>query len=334
MEKSFFTFQSAYPEWKCSPSGQTLVDRVEEYKLAAMTRERALHIDAATRQLELLARLEHQTVSPRTNQYQFEAVHLKDSHYHPPPPDAASSADNATYTIPTADAGAGIVRPSVSRPVDRQQHGWRQESLSIPPLHHPVRPTPQLSPTFRSQSISPTDAATIDRPTSDASPSPPSVRSTTSPSTWNPEQSNAFLYHQQQQLALDALPQVSTLFMNQSGMTEDVGMPSLNGSAPIGASSADRTSERQYYWLERFHQHLEKQSEEEQQLRQQQQQPGSFLNARGSTNTFGASLPPPITGDESLESNISRSMPTPASNGGRPPHRGTSQDATSTSSMI
>jgi autophagy-related protein 9 len=63
MEKSFFGFKAAHPSWKCNPSGQSLVDRVEEYRqaeLASISRERDLYIEAAARQLETLVKLEDQ----------------------------------------------------------------------------------------------------------------------------------------------------------------------------------------------------------------------------------------------------------------------------------
>ena len=63
MEKSFFSFKAAHPSWKCNPSGQDLVDRLEQYQhdeTAALARERQLHIEAAARQLETLAQMERQ----------------------------------------------------------------------------------------------------------------------------------------------------------------------------------------------------------------------------------------------------------------------------------
>lgn len=100
MEKSFFTFQAAYPNWKCSPSGQFLFDRVEEYHLAAMTRERELHIQASARQIETLARLEQKLSSPRTQQTLFESKHLQECHHQAFVPNAVE--------VPPADAAAGI----------------------------------------------------------------------------------------------------------------------------------------------------------------------------------------------------------------------------------
>jgi hypothetical protein len=61
MEKSFFDFKANHPDWRCTESGQTLLDRVETYKTEetkALARERQLHIEAAAHQLEVLKQLE------------------------------------------------------------------------------------------------------------------------------------------------------------------------------------------------------------------------------------------------------------------------------------
>lgn len=53
--------QDAHPSWTCSPSGQNLVDRVEQIdreEAAALARELDLHRVAAARQLETLERIE------------------------------------------------------------------------------------------------------------------------------------------------------------------------------------------------------------------------------------------------------------------------------------
>lgn len=84
--------QSNHPSWKCSASGQHLIDRVEDYKrqeTAALAKEQELHIEAATRQIETLARLEK-------SQHFGSGVEVMD-HYIPRPDQAP------------ADAGAGIV---------------------------------------------------------------------------------------------------------------------------------------------------------------------------------------------------------------------------------
>jgi len=61
MEKSFFSFKAAHPNWKCSSSGQNLIDRISSYQQQqeqALAREIQPHIEAAARQLETLRRLE------------------------------------------------------------------------------------------------------------------------------------------------------------------------------------------------------------------------------------------------------------------------------------
>eukprot|EP00814_Leptocylindrus_danicus_P022481 CAMPEP_0116009500 /NCGR_PEP_ID=MMETSP0321-20121206/3467_1 /TAXON_ID=163516 /ORGANISM="Leptocylindrus danicus var. danicus, Strain B650" /LENGTH=478 /DNA_ID=CAMNT_0003478469 /DNA_START=899 /DNA_END=2335 /DNA_ORIENTATION=- len=63
MEKSFFGFKAAHPTWRCSSSGQTLVDRLEVYhreQKAALAKERQHHIEAAAKQLEMLLLIEKQ----------------------------------------------------------------------------------------------------------------------------------------------------------------------------------------------------------------------------------------------------------------------------------
>jgi len=61
MEKSFFSFKACHPSWKSTASGQSLLDRVENFKAEetfALLREQQHHVHAAARQLETLAMLE------------------------------------------------------------------------------------------------------------------------------------------------------------------------------------------------------------------------------------------------------------------------------------
>ena len=61
MQKSFFTFKANHPSYKCSRSGQELVDQVEsrQHQLAvALAKERTHYIDAAARQLETLRQMD------------------------------------------------------------------------------------------------------------------------------------------------------------------------------------------------------------------------------------------------------------------------------------
>jgi hypothetical protein len=72
---AFFNFQATHPNWKCSPSGQSLITAVEDYRKAAISRERDWHIEAATRQLDTLARLEPKSMQ-RARPFESENVVL------------------------------------------------------------------------------------------------------------------------------------------------------------------------------------------------------------------------------------------------------------------
>jgi hypothetical protein len=78
MEKSLFGFQAAHPKWKCCPAGRSMLLAVEDYRKAAISRERNLHIEAATRQLDTLTHLEHQETFHLARRFQSER--MLDSH--------------------------------------------------------------------------------------------------------------------------------------------------------------------------------------------------------------------------------------------------------------
>ena len=64
MEKSFFSFKATHPSWKSTVSGQTLVDRLENYReieTIALAREQEHHMEAAAKQLETLLQMEQHT---------------------------------------------------------------------------------------------------------------------------------------------------------------------------------------------------------------------------------------------------------------------------------
>lgn len=98
MEKSFFSFKAAHPTWKCSQSGQNLVDKVAQYQYnetVALTRERQLHIEAAARQLETLSQLEKRRLAESAlaaaGTKQFDESYIAQL---PKRPDAGSGADS------------------------------------------------------------------------------------------------------------------------------------------------------------------------------------------------------------------------------------------------
>jgi autophagy-related protein 9 len=119
MEKALFNFKEAHPSWKCSESGQQLVDQVEEYKkaeLAARSRERELYIDAAARQLETLARLEQQQ-RREPSQDPLQAM-------------PSTIDERYIQRVPPADAGAGSQAQGIPPPASSPN---RPSSISPPP---------------------------------------------------------------------------------------------------------------------------------------------------------------------------------------------------------
>ena len=245
MEKSFFTFQAAYPDWRCSASGQSLVDRVEEYRLASISRERELHIEAAARQLQTLARLEQQITSPRTNQQRFEALHLRDGHY--------GGGGGSTY-VPPADAGAGISQ-TPQRNDDRGMHMDRSFTQnqtsppSMPSLHYRASPTHSQ---FQSSSRSDQNSQNIlsedmNRPQSDPLQHPATSQ------TLNPQSIPSSQQHtnnsdlaagsaQRTELSIE----LSRLFFSQSAMFDDAGLQ----SQPIGTTMLKRMYHLTHVMLE------------------------------------------------------------------------------------
>jgi hypothetical protein len=137
MEKSFFSFKAAHPHWKCPVSGQHLVDRVEHYRreeTAAITREQQLHLEAAARQLETLARLEQQKGAGHHNSPQPMPGSAFSSSVRPP----LNAMVDESYYLPkthaTADLGAGTTFPGGSFPT-------QEPITSVSPLSHPAAAT-------------------------------------------------------------------------------------------------------------------------------------------------------------------------------------------------
>jgi autophagy-related protein 9 len=288
MEKSFFTFQVAHPDWKCSASGQSLVNRVEEYRFAAMTRERELHIEAAARQLETLARLEKLATSPQANQQLFEAQHLHHTYYQ--------------GQQGTADAGAGIQQmpftASNSRP---RQPPLQRQHLPLPPLRHPSvsshhQPNQGFSTVADSlPSTDTTHASTSTRRHSDTSAPNGEEESTSLHLQQRPSHSAGSLalagtLNTGSQVALE----FSRLFLGQSALLEQA---ASSPTSMHGSHVGDRDTERQYYWLERFHEHLEE---------QQRQSP------HGQEQPLSHSVPDEVGNDGIFLPVIARSMPNPS----------------------
>ncbi len=251
MEKSFFGFTASHPHWKCSPSGQHLVDRVEEYRLAelaAISRERDLYIGAAARQLETLVQLEERS----DFKVRFEQELLHDFHHIPST--LADDADAGTH--PSPRFGPVPLPPSPS-----------MQGTARPVSSNTSNPSPTASSTLSSarnggqadqgpSSLNETQcnrlsvaaslhASSIDLPIGDTlkkvDPSANLLSSSTNHvSNPNRDALRASLSTELRRILTSFEPGESVL-------------------TPSRDTNIDRS--RQYYWLERFHEHLEQQED-------------------------------------------------------------------------
>lgn len=170
MEKSFFNFQAAHPTWKCSPSGQSMVDRLEEYKqteLAAISRERDLYIAAAARQLETLAKWEEFQHSPSSamnlRRRRFEEERMRPVHHSSRTSYIGSStvADQDS-TIPSSTVNAEI-QTAIADDADAGAH----PSPKLGPVQ-PTTPSLPLSlPVLQHNTVAGKATATTTRKPSD-----------------------------------------------------------------------------------------------------------------------------------------------------------------------
>ena len=80
---ALFNFRQAHPEWKSSPSSQSLIGAVEDYsRNGALLRERDLYIEGATRQLDTLARLQSDKLkNRRVDLYPSSDTQIRSSQY-------------------------------------------------------------------------------------------------------------------------------------------------------------------------------------------------------------------------------------------------------------
>jgi hypothetical protein len=223
MEKSFFSFKSAHPHWKCPESGQQLLDRVEQYQreqTAALTREQQLHVEAAARQLETLALLEvPQMYSP-------SIPGVNESHI----PRVQAPADAGAGTFPVHGTAQPLGPPPEAFSQDSAQSGTIGR-ISGDSRHQHDDP---LAPFV-------------------AGPTPASLRSNfgviQAPFTSSLAPSN-------RSTMPSALGLSSELrrILNMSTLDADV---SVAGSLLACDDEDDgRRAERQYLWLQRYHAHL------------------------------------------------------------------------------
>jgi autophagy-related protein 9 len=329
MEKSFFGFQAAHPSWKCNPSGQSLVDRVEEYRqaeLAAMSRERDLYIDAAARQLETLVQMERDDpgtdmVEPKAR---FEQDRLRDFHY------TRNTGGVANSTADDADAGThpsprlGPVPPPVSTfaPSNLNQMRMNIHPTAASPLANSSslpfannvdeadQGSSSLVPSPTSQSI------TTSNPNTDClnhphlhqnrtlhNPNTLSSSNVTNTTTATNTTGNRDALRAGLSTELRRLLTMSTLESGESVLATPplvdatAAVVGTNPTMPAGTMLPDRTAERHYYWLERFHEHLESEQE---------------VDDRRGTMALSTPMPSNLTTDVTNgDPTIARSMPVP-----------------------
>lgn len=235
MEKSFFGFKTSHPSWICSPSGQHLVDRVEEYRqaeLAALGRERDLYIAAAARQLETLGQLEDRSTTKPEERLEQERLY------------------NYSHTpgSPRDDADAG------------------------------THPSPRLRPTAVSSTCTSDPYSSRSMTSGGICSSQPSSSHFSRINNFDPENGTLplavgktyglHLSHSLHEAALhhslsDSWKQSSPSVSHRAGIANELRRLSttvepVDGMMnPLYEAADDRS--RQYYWLERFHEHVEQQ---------------------------------------------------------------------------
>ena len=315
MEKSFFTFKAAHPNWNSCfpPSGQYLVNRVEEYRLtteqAIIARERELHVQAATRQLETLARIEEEHKSRNNNQHvrmSFPtSMRWNDEHY------TAGSTNISRTNDGGGSQSQSPLPPSLSpvNGLDRYEKQQQQQLFQSTSMQRSPSPTPRPStvqnalrpyaenlashienvPSLPSPighlaagnnsspeislPFSPANSTSIRNQQTKASREissddtirrqhdyTPIVPNNLSSSGARPfeSQSNGLISSRSN------IAQQQQIHSSLSGL-------SLSSSGLVSTLQQDiRGSQNQYNWLERFHEHLEKQQEEVQHHQRQQ----------------------------------------------------------------
>ena len=162
MEKSFFSFKASHPKWTSTKSGQTLLDRVEQFKEAetrVLALEQQQHLEAAVRQLETLARLQQRSLieSPLMGALRESYINGQ-----PPQPAGADSGGGGTASPVVTSTEPPLAAPerNVSSP-PRLQHlsppAGSIETTPPPPfaLHDSVAgPPTSPRPGMRSQMTS------------------------------------------------------------------------------------------------------------------------------------------------------------------------------------
>ena len=242
MEKSFFSFRAAHPTFKCPESGQKLMECVDDYRDAAMAREQELHIEAAARQLELLSRLEKPVngssrILSSAIDRSITETQMKNQRI-VPPADAAAGTRHGSQTIPSS---------SVS------PHNPSLGSGQVAPME-PEMPRDELA--RRQQMIM--SQMTTYPPASDGLLGVSSVpRNTIGDSVRGPAGGDHTLSRSSPMMATTTTAGGVHPFPPE-GRSMMTAM--MTGSTKT-AEAPEQNADRQYYWLERFHEHLERQEQ-------------------------------------------------------------------------
>ena len=243
MEKSFFSFKASHPSWEVSESGQHLVERVEQYQReerAALTREQQLHIEAAARQLETLARLEQQ----RSLQDQATLPMAQPSSGMPQP--LTNESLNSRGQAP-ADAGAGMFRNSAPECVSAAD-------VVVPP------PPAAFAPFSIPKSIS--DQDTRNNEPDEAAAVPFALSMVQSSLHGSP---TTGIQSTEMPPLRGSIPATGTSLALSTDMLRLLNMSSLEtGSLLDDNANSQQNEGRQYMWLDRYHAHIAAQQEQEQ----------------------------------------------------------------------
>jgi len=235
MEKSFFNFKTVHPEWICSSSGQDLLDRMETYQnqqAIALARERHHYVEAATRQLETLHKMEENTNANLDNQ----TPHIQPIE---------------KYIIPDANRGGG--RPGqqiMSHEIRSESFPAEVDAATTSALHvhfpeheDQIFPIPSPNNLAPSRALSHTDtipSASVLHYT-DASLST-ELQRVLNRSTLDPEAS----------ITCGLLgPSDSLLSLSQLNASTVRDSVHVNGDEEM---TRDQKVQRQYMWLEKYHQ--------------------------------------------------------------------------------
>jgi hypothetical protein len=211
--------ESTHPSWKCSSSGQDLLDRVEVYRrreTAALTREQELHIAVAAHELEVLAALEHK----QNNVASTLPFQLFEEYQNKKPQT-------------TSEAGVELLAGSMQHTASNQvSNMFASQSHESATSDHPNDdPPPFVVP--HSNLASQPNLASI---------SPPHVSGSTLTTGRRSAATHIGLSVELRRL------------LNMSTLDPEV---SMLGAA--SSDDDERRTERQYVWLERYHAHIEAQ---------------------------------------------------------------------------